>query len=82
MFFVDPSIICSSLNINSQYLIDNLNFTGFIFESLVIKEILSFYFDNEYELFYYHDNYDLEVDLIIKNSKNEFGGIEIKLGAN
>ena len=78
---VDPSIAVASLGLKKADLINDLNFTGFIFENLCYRDLKIYAESIGAELFYYRDNKDFEVDFILRTENGEWGAIEIKLGA-
>ena len=81
--FVDPSIACALLNLNYNKMINDLNIFGFLFESLVERDLRIYSSYNDGELRHFRDNVSgLEVDAIVVNNDGDYGAIEIKLGAN
>ena len=78
---VDPSIAVASLGLKKADLINDLNFTGFIFENLCYRDLKIYAESIGAELFYYRDNKDFEIDFILRTENGEWGAIEIKLGA-
>lgn len=57
----------------------DLNFTGLLFESLVIRDLRVYAQAVDGEVTYYQDNNGLEVDAIVETG-NSWGAFEIKLG--
>lgn len=81
--FTDPSIACALLNLNYNKMINDLNTFGFLFESLVERDLRIYSFYNDGELRHFRNNTTgLEVDAIVLNSDGDYGAIEVKLGAN
>lgn len=78
---VDPSIAIASLGLNKEDLINDLNFTGFIFENMCYRDLKVYAEANDAELFYYRDNKDFEIDFILRAYNGKWGAIEVKLGA-
>lgn len=78
---VDPSLVIASLNLKRDDLIRNLNFTGFIFENMCIRDLKIYADAIDARLSYYRDKNDFEVDCILETSDGKWGAIEIKLGA-
>lgn len=78
--FVDPSIATAVLGLSKEDLIKNLNYFGFLFENLCIRDLRIYSSLIEGEVSYYRDKNDFEVDVILKTSKGNWGAIEIKLG--
>ena len=81
--FTDPSIVCGLLNLNYDKMISDLNTFGFLFESLVERDLRIYSKYNNGELRHFINNVSgLEVDSIVINEEGEYGAIEIKLGSN
>lgn len=81
--FTDPSIVCGLLNLNYDKMISDLNTFGFLFESLVERDLRIYSSYNNGELRHFRNNVSgLEVDSIVINEEGEYGAIEIKLGSN
>ena len=78
--FVDPAIGASLLNANRKNLLGDLNTLGFLFESLVIRDlrIYSQYIDGNVS--HYRDSSGLEADAVIQLDDGRWGAIEVKLG--
>ena len=78
--FVDPAIGASLLNANKKNLLGDLNTLGFLFESLVIRDlrIYSQYIDGNVS--HYRDSSGLEADAVIQLDDGRWGAIEVKLG--
>ena len=81
MELVDPSIAIASLGLNRNDLINDLNYTGFLFECLCYRDLSIYANAIGASLFYYRDNKDFEVDFILKADNENWGAIEVKLGA-
>ena len=78
-YFVDPSIATSALDINPNDLINDLKTFGFIFESMVIRDLKIYAEANGANLYHYRDKNDFEVDAIIHFNNGKWAAIEIKL---
>ena len=78
---VDPSIAIAALGLKKEDLINDLNFTGFIFENMCYRDLRIYADSLGAELFYYRDNKGFEIDLILRCENGKWGAIEIKLGA-
>ena len=80
--FVDPSLACSLLNLNVDKLIGDLNTFGFLFESLVERDLRIYMDYLDGKIYHFRDNVSgLEVDSILEFADGEYAAIEIKLGA-
>lgn len=80
--FVDPSLPCALLNLNSEKLINNLDLFGFLFESLVERDLYTYCEAIDANLYHYQDYNNNEIDAIIELDDGSWCGVEIKLGAN
>lgn len=78
---VDPSIAIASLGLKKDDLLNDLNFTGFIFENLCYRDLKIYAESIGADIFYYRDNKDFEIDFILRTDNGKWGAIEIKLGA-
>ena len=78
---VDPSLAIATLNLKREDLIKDLNFTGFIFENMCIRDLKIYADAIDARLSYYRDKNDFEVDCILETADGKWGAIEIKLGA-
>ncbi|WP_295916788.1 DUF4143 domain-containing protein [uncultured Anaerovibrio sp.] len=80
--FVDPSLPCSLLQMNSDRLIGDLNTFGFLFEALVERDLKIYAETFGGKLYHYQDYRNQEVDAVIELENGEWCAFEIKLGAN
>lgn len=78
-YFVDPSIATAALDITPLDLINDLRTFGFIFESMVIRDLKIYAETNGASLYHYRDKNDFEVDAIIHFNNGKRAAIEIKL---
>lgn len=78
-YFVDPSIATAALDITPLDLINDLRTFGFIFESMVIRDLKIYAETNGASLYHYRDKNDFEVDAIIHFNNGKWAAIEIKL---
>lgn len=79
--FVDPSIAVAALGLSKEDLIKDLNYFGFLFENLCIRDLKIYSQLLGGEITYYRDKSDFEVDVILKLPNGKWGAIEIKLGS-
>ena len=81
--FTDPSLACACLDLNKDKLLNDLKTFGFLFESMVERDLRIYIEYLDGELFHFRDNISgLEVDSILEFSDGEYAAIEIKLGFN
>jgi uncharacterized protein len=78
--FVDPSLAVAALRASPERLLKDLNLFGFLFESLVVRDIRVYAQATDATVFHYRDNTDLEVDAIVETSGGEWAAFEVKLG--
>ena len=79
--FVDPSIATAVLGLTKEDLIHDLNYFGFLFENLCIRDLKIYSELLDGEITYYRDKNDFEVDAILRVQNGKWGAIEIKLGS-
>ena len=80
--FVDPSLPCALLNLSHEKLFNNLDLLGFMFESLVQRDLLTYAESFGGKLFHYQDYENNEIDSVIELEDGSWCAFEIKLGAN
>lgn len=81
--FVDPSLACASLNLTVDKLLSDLKTFGFLFESLVERDLRIYIESLGGNLYHFRDNITgLEVDSILEFSDGDYAAVEIKLGSN
>lgn len=79
----DPSLACACLDLNAEKLMNDLNTFGFMFESLVERDLKVYMDYLDGKLYHFRDNTNgLEVDSILEFSNGEYAAVEIKLGIN
>jgi predicted AAA+ superfamily ATPase len=78
--FCDPSLAVAALGGSPQRLLNDLEWLGLLFESLVVRDLRVLAQALDGEVFHYRDNYGLEVDAIVQLRDGRWGAIEIKLG--
>ena len=79
--FTDVSLSAAALGADFDSLLADLNFTGFLFESLVTHELRVYGQANDAKVYYYRDSSNLEVDAIVQKYNGDWIAFEIKLGA-
>lgn len=80
--FVDPSLPSAILSLTKDKLIGDLEMLGFLFESLVERDLLTYVDSFNANLYHYQDYRNNEIDCVIEMADGEWCAIEIKLGAN
>ncbi len=82
-YFVDPSLAVSALRANRERLMQDLNFFGLLFESMVLRDLRVYAQANDWELSYYRDSAGLEVDVILTSlDYSRWAAVEVKLGGD
>ena len=79
--FSDPAMACALLNINPEKLLKDLNTFGFLFESLVERDLSIYANAFNAKLFHYQDYKNHEIDAAIELADGDWCAFEIKLGA-
>jgi predicted AAA+ superfamily ATPase len=79
--FTDVSLAVAALGADENALMDDLNFTGFLFESLVVHDLRVYAQVNDAKVYHYRDSSGLEVDAIVQKYNGEWCAFEIKLGS-
>ena len=79
--FVDPSLAAAALGATPERLLENLEYLGFLFESMVYRDLAIYGRAYEADVFHYRDNTDLEVDMVLQNRRGDWCAFEVKLGA-
>lgn len=80
--FVCPSLAVAALRTNSARLRADLEFFGFLFESLVVRDLRIYSQIEGCQLSHYRDEYGLEVDVILERADGEWAAFEVKLGSD
>ena len=77
--FVDPSLAVAALRATPERLLKDLNLFGFLFESLVIRDLRIYAQAADAQVLQYRDNTGLEVDAVIEAADGRWAAFEIKL---
>jgi len=78
--FTDVSLSVAALGADTGSLLADLNFTGFLFESLTTHDLRVYAQANDAKVYYYRDSSGLEVDAIVQKYNGDWIAFEIKLG--
>lgn len=78
----DPSLAAAALNANPARLLREINWMGFLFESLVVRDLRVYAQPLDGRLFHYRDNNGLEADAVIELPDGQWAAFEIKLGSH
>jgi predicted AAA+ superfamily ATPase len=80
--FADPCLAAAALGAGWRSLADDVLALGFLFESLVVRDLRVYAEPVGGELAYYRDKDKLEIDAIIHLPDGRWGAIEVKLGSD
>jgi hypothetical protein len=78
--FVDPSLAVAALRATPERLIGDLKLLGFLFESLVVRDLRIYAQSSDARVSHYRDGGGLEVDAIVEAADGRWMAFEVKLG--
>ncbi len=78
--FVDPSLAVAALGATPDRLLGDLNLLGFLFESLVVRDLRVYGQAADARVSQYRDSGGLEVDAIVESGDGRWMAFEVKLG--
>lgn len=78
--FTDVALAVSALGADEVSLLNDLNFTGFLFESLVTHDLRIYAQANDARVYHYRDSGGLEIDTIVQKHNGDWCAFEINLG--
>jgi uncharacterized protein len=78
--FVDPSLAVAALRATPERLLDDLELLGFLFESLVVRDLRVYAQATDARVSHYRDDGGLEVDAIVEAGDGRWMAFEVKLG--
>lgn len=78
--FVDPSLAVAALRATPDRLLHDLKLLGFLFESLVVRDLRVYVQSADAHVLQYRDSHGLEVDAIVETADGRWAAFEIKLG--
>lgn len=81
-YFIDPSIAAASLGFGPGDLVNDLNTFGFMFETLVIRDLRIYTEAIDGTVYHYRDKNNFECDAVIHLRNGNYGLAEIKLGGD
>lgn len=80
--FLDPSVAVAALGVGPDYFRTDFKTFGFLFESLVMRDLRVYSQKMGGTLSYYRDRYGLEADAVLHLKDGRYALIEVKLGSN
>ncbi len=78
--FVDPALAVAALRATPARLLSEIKWFGFLFESLVVRDLRIYAQANDAVVRHYRDNTGLEVDAIVETAAGAWAAFEMKLG--
>ena len=78
--YVDPSLAVAALRADPDSLLRDLDLFGFLFESLVVRDLRIYAQHGDAEVLQYRDNTGLEIDAIVQRADGQWVAFEVKLG--
>jgi predicted AAA+ superfamily ATPase len=78
--FVDPSLAVGALGLSTDRLLEDLNYFGFLFESLVIRDLRIYADVHDGKVFHYRDSRNLELDAVVEYPDGAWAAFEVKMG--
>lgn len=78
--FADPSLAVAALGASPDRLVADLNALGFLFESLVVRDLRVYAQSFDAQVLQYRDSQNREVDAIVEARDGTWGAFEVKLG--
>lgn len=78
----DPSLACASLGVGPCRLARDPEFFGFVFESMVVRDVRACASARGGQTYHYRDNTGLEIDVVVGYPDGGWGAVEAKLGGS
>ncbi len=76
----DPSLAVAAVRAEPARLLRDLDFLGFLFESMVVRDLRVYAQAADAEVFHYREKGGLEVDAIVQANDGRWAAFEVKLG--
>lgn len=80
VFRVDPSLAVAAVRAAPARLLGDLNWLGFLFENMVVRDLKVYAQALDAQVFHYRDESGLEADAIIEMPDGRWAAFEVKLG--
>jgi uncharacterized protein len=80
--FADPSLAVAALGVSPGRLVADLNALGFLFESLVVRDLRVYAQSLDAQVLQYRDSQNREIDAIVEARDGTWGAFEVKLGGD
>lgn len=78
--FCDPSLAVAALRAQPEQLLADLNYFGYLFEALVVRDLRVFADAVDGTVQHYRDSDDLEIDAVVTAGDGRWAAFEVKLG--
>jgi len=78
--FCDPSVAVAALRSGPDQLLADLNYFGYLFEALVVRDLRVFADVVDGTVQHYRDSDDLEIDAVVTAGDGRWAAFEVKLG--
>ena len=78
--FSDPSLAAAALRATPKHLMNDLDYFGFLFESMVVRDLRIYAQAMGAEVFHYREKGGLEVDAVVDTHDGRWAAFEVKLG--
>ncbi len=78
-YFTDPSITAAVLGASENDLLDDFETFGFVFETLVIRDLKAYAVALGGEVYHYRDSDGLECDAVVHLRNARYGLVEVKI---
>lgn len=79
--FVDPSLAIAALGASPESLLSDLNTTGLLFESMVVRDLRVYSQSMGGDVRHYRDNTGLEIDAVVTTADGRWCACEVKLSS-
>lgn len=76
---VDPSLACVAQDLTPDDLMDNLNYFGYLFESMAIRDLRVYAQTLDGKVYHYLDRNGLEADAVVHLRNGQSALVEVKL---
>jgi predicted AAA+ superfamily ATPase len=78
--FTDPSLAVGALGLSIAKLTADLKYFGFLFESLVIRDLRIYAAAHDAKVYHYRDSRSMEIDAIVEYPDGAWAAFEVKMG--
>jgi predicted AAA+ superfamily ATPase len=79
--FVDPSLAVAALRSTPERLLGDIRLLGFLFESLVVRDLRVYAQACDAQVLQYRDSSGIEIDAIVQAADSRWAAFEVKLGS-